>query len=101
MKGVSVTAVGTGKEAMDLAQTKQFSAVILDLTLAGENGLDLLQRFKEKHPGVPVIMFTALAGDTEKMNEATARGASGYFCKGESLGTLLNGVLRLMRPKPA
>src|SRR5439155_17875946 len=101
MKGIKVTAVGTGAEAMKLAETTDFTAIILDVRLDGESGLHLLEQFKAKYPNIPVAMFTAYGGDTDKMNDALARGASGYFCKGESLETLLNGVLRIMRKEPA
>lgn len=101
MKGIKVTAVGTGAEAMKAADTTNFSAIILDVRLDGESGLHLLERFRSKYPNIPVAMFTAYGGDTERMNEALAKGASAYFCKGESLETLLNGVLRIMGKEPA
>jgi DNA-binding response OmpR family regulator len=100
MKGIAVTGVATGQEALEQAEKTQFSIAILDVSLAGEDGLDLLRRFKKLHPDVPVVMFTAWGDDVEKRNEAMARGASGYFCKGESLPTLLNGVLKLMGTAP-
>ncbi len=97
MKGIPVTAVGTGAEALQLVETKRFDLIILDLRLASENGLDVLDRLKQKHPSVPVVMFTAFGDDDERMNQATARGASGWFCKGESITNLFNGVQRILK----
>jgi CheY-like chemotaxis protein len=96
MKGMQVTAVGSGDEAVKAAGETRFNLIILDVTLDGENGLDLLRLFRRQHPVVPVVMFTALVGDKEKQEEAKARGASGWFCKGESLTVLQEGIERLM-----
>ena len=70
--------------------------IILDVTLDGENGLDLLRLFKRQHPVIPVVMFTALVGDKKKEEDAMARGASGWFCKGDSMTVLVDGTMRLM-----
>ena len=57
-KGFTVTAAVTGQEAMELADQETFNLAILDVNLAGENGLELLGFMKSNHPELPVIMFT-------------------------------------------
>jgi|SRR6185436_4441495 len=96
VKGVKVTAVSTGAEAMQLADHTRFTAAIFDLHLHQENGIQLLERFKKRHPAIPVVMFTAFADDREKMNTAIAKGASAFFSKGESMSVLLDGVMNVI-----
>ena len=61
-KGLQVTTAVTASEATKLAGEIPFSLAILDVELAGENGLDLLSSFKRSYPNLPVIIFTGLDG---------------------------------------
>ena len=96
MRGIRVTSAENSEEANRLADQGGFSAAILDVDLGGESGLDLLDVFKRKYPGLPVIMFTALAHDPAITKDALARGASACICKGDSLETLMSGVERVL-----
>lgn len=90
-KGLEVTTAMTADQAKELAGTIPFSLAILDVNLAGENGLDLLGFFKKSHPRVPVIIFTGLTGE-DMLEQAKAAGADGFMRKTESLGTLFREV---------
>jgi len=98
-KGLQVTTAVTASEATKLAGEIPFSLAILDVELAGENGLDLLSSFKRSYPNLPVIIFTGLDGDEGLMEEARARGANGFMRKTEPLGHLFAEVQRHL-PKP-
>jgi len=98
-KGLQVTTAVTASEATKLAGEIPFSLAILDVELAGENGLDLLSSFKRNYPNLPVIIFTGLDGDEGLMEEARARGANGFMRKTEPLGHLFAEVQRHL-PKP-
>jgi len=93
-KGLQVTAAVTSSEATKLAGEIPFSLAILDVELAGENGLDLLSFFKRNHPHIPVIIFTGMDGVEELVEEARARGANGFMRKTESLDHLFAEVQR-------
>ncbi len=98
-KGLQVTTAVTASEATKFAGEIPFSLAILDVELAGENGLDLLSSFKRNYPNLPVIIFTGLDGDEGLMEEARARGANGFMRKTEPLGHLFAEVQRHL-PKP-
>lgn len=71
------------------------AAVILDIMLPGENGLQILKRIREAH-GVPVIMLTA-KGDDEDRIAGLELGADDYLPKPFNPRELLariNAVLR-------
>jgi DNA-binding response OmpR family regulator len=87
-KGFTVTAAVTGQEAMELADQETFNLAILDVNLAGENGLELLGFMKSNHPELPVIMFTGYESDPDLLEKALSGGASGFMRKSESLDSL-------------
>ena len=92
MKGYDVTAVAEAQEAMKIADRQRVDLAILDINLAGENGLELLGYFKKNFPKLPVVMFTGLIQGDELMEQAEARGASGFMRKSDSLDDLLAAV---------
>jgi DNA-binding NarL/FixJ family response regulator len=82
----------SGKEAIDLLTRVHPNIVLLDIRMAGGDGLDALQAIKAAHANVSVIMLTTYDNPTY-MARAVAGGASGYVLKGvggeELLGALL------------
>ena len=86
-KGYEVSTVATGQEAMEIADSEKFNAAIVDLNLAGENGLELLGFLKSNFPAVPVIIFTGLP-DNDLLQKAMAGGASAFMSKTDSLDKL-------------
>lgn len=98
MKKMTVTTAASGDEAKELAATTPFTLVILDIDIGGENGLELLVFFKKNYAALPVIMFTSQGYDPVLVEEAVAKGASGYMSKGESLDKLMKEAQRVMQP---
>lgn len=98
-KGYEVATATTGEEAMELADQGPYDVAILDIDLAGENGLELLAYFRTNFPKLPVIMFTGLSGEEDLLQQALARGAHGFMCKTDSLENLLSAV-QPYAPKP-
>src|SRR5260370_22719111 len=85
-KGLQVTTAVTASEATKLVAEIPFSLAILDVELAGENGLDLLSSFKRNYTNLPVIIFTGLDGDEGLMEQARAPGANGFLATTETSG---------------
>ena len=54
--------------------------VLLDFTLGGLNGLDVLKRIKKEHPRTDVVMLTAVEDDDVE-EKCLAAGASNYIHK--------------------
>jgi DNA-binding NarL/FixJ family response regulator len=71
----------SGKEAIDVVRSLQPQLVLLDIRMAGGDGLDALQAIKQEHPRITVVMLTTYDNPTY-MARAVAGGAAGYLLKG-------------------
>jgi DNA-binding NtrC family response regulator len=52
----------TGQEALESLRN-DVCVVILDVKLRGTDGITLYRQLKEKHPGIPIIFYSAYPGD--------------------------------------
>ncbi len=57
-KGYVVETVNSGDDALDLVEQQHFDLVLLDENMPGLTGLETLDRIKEKHPSLPIVMIT-------------------------------------------
>ena len=59
--GYEVEAVQSGGEALRKVEENRYDVVILDIMMPKMDGLEVLQRVKETHPDIDVIMVTGLS----------------------------------------
>ncbi|MFH0989067.1 MAG: sigma-54 dependent transcriptional regulator [bacterium] len=69
-----------GEQALRLLQTESIDLLLLDVKMAGMDGLEVLQRSREKNSDVPVIMISG-HGTIETAVEATKLGAFDFLPK--------------------
>jgi two-component system nitrogen regulation response regulator GlnG len=79
-RGFEVEAAADGSTALDLMRSVSPTVVLLDVSMPGMSGLDLLPRLKEIAPSVPVIMLTAHQ-DVQTVVQAMRHGAFDYLAK--------------------
>jgi DNA-binding response OmpR family regulator len=65
--GYVVTTASTARAAFDRFEALEPDLVVLDLNLPGVNGLDLLRRFRELRPAVPIVMLTAKSEEIDRI----------------------------------
>ncbi|MDE2368187.1 MAG: sigma-54-dependent Fis family transcriptional regulator [Burkholderiales bacterium] len=88
-------AAGSAEEALALAQRQRFDLFIVDITLPGMSGLELLRRLREQgHPG-EVVLISAYA-DLEVAIEALRAGAGDLLLKPFRVAQLLGAVTRAL-----
>src|SRR5512138_1637449 len=63
-----------------LARHPDCALVLLDLTLPGAHGLDLLAQMRRDYPQVPIVVLSA-THDRATVGSALAAGARGYIAK--------------------
>jgi CheY-like chemotaxis protein len=81
--GYEVVTAANGSEAMHLVDGGNLGTIILDLNLAGEDGLTLMGYLHCNQPGgVPVILYTGMEHDEATVAAMRAAGANEYLRKG-------------------
>jgi two-component system, NtrC family, response regulator GlrR len=78
--GFRVTTRQTSRDGIEVLEREVVDAMILDLRLQDENGLDLLAEVQNRALDLPVIVLTA-HGSVESAVEAMKRGAYGFLTK--------------------
>jgi len=86
----------SGSEAVTLIREKEWDIAILDISLAGRSGLDVLKEIKQIKPKLPVLMLSMHAEDQYAMRAFKA-GASGYISKASSRNELREAVLKVIK----
>ena len=89
---VQVTAVGSGADCLEMLRHHSYSAVLLDYTLSGMDGLTVLKKIRQQGHTPPVIMVTG-QGDEAVVVEAMQEGASDYLIKTTGYLTTLPAML--------
>jgi DNA-binding NarL/FixJ family response regulator len=84
---------GDAAQALALAGAQQFDVALLDITLPGCNGLELLQQLRAAHPRMAVLMLSAFDEEIYAIR-ALKLGAAGYLCKSCAPAVLVDAVRR-------
>jgi len=77
--GYRVTTYESGSEVLKHTGPPP-DAVLLDLTMPGIGGVDVLKELRQRHPNLPVIVLTAV-NDVRRAVEVTKLGAYDYLVK--------------------
>jgi len=80
LRGFTVTTAASGEEALHQLDQAAPRAIVLDISMPGMGGLAALRQITARHPGLPIIMITALE-DEQHMDDALAIGAHDYLVK--------------------
>ncbi len=92
----SVTVCHDGESGEAAALSGGYALVLLDLTLPGKDGLEVLEAIRAQLPELPVIVLTARTS-VEQRVEGLDRGANDYVTKPFSLEELLARVRAQLR----
>jgi two-component system OmpR family response regulator len=94
--GYAVDSAADGERADFLGQTERYDAVILDLGLPRLDGLTLLRRWREAGLSMPVLVLTARASWSEKV-QGIDGGADDYVAKPFRMEEVLARLRALIR----
>lgn len=94
--GYTVDWVTEGNAALTAALVEKYALVLLDLTLPGMDGLDVLRCLRDRSNKAPVLVMTARAAIEERIDGLDA-GADDYLVKPFHVGELLARVRALVR----
>lgn len=94
--GYAVDWSSDGEEAEAILRSQEFDLVILDLTLPGIDGLDLLRKYRDRKGSAPVFIITARSEVDDRIRGLDL-GADDYLTKPFDLGEFEARVRALMR----
>jgi two-component system, NtrC family, response regulator AtoC len=80
LHGFEVTAVRSGRQAIEQASQRNFDAVLSDVYMPDGSGLDVVGELRSVAPAVPVVLMTAQAS-VEAAVEAVSLGATNFIGK--------------------
>ena len=92
---IDIREASGGDEALD-ALSAPFDAVILDLSMPGRSGIDLLAEIKHRHAKLPVLIMS-LHGEEQFAVRALRAGAAGYLTKSAASEQLISAFERIVR----
>jgi two-component system invasion response regulator UvrY len=86
----------TSAEALDLVRTHDWDAVVLDITMPGRGGLDVLKDLKREHPKLPVLILSIHPEDQYAVR-ALREGAAGYMNKECAPDELMGAIRKIIK----
>ncbi len=83
------------QEALHLIETLRPDILIVDVSLDGPDGLDLLKHIRTQDPGLPVLILS-MHDESIYAERALRAGANGYIMKQEATDNVLDALRRIL-----
>jgi DNA-binding NarL/FixJ family response regulator len=87
--------VGDASKALRAIEMTQCQLVILDISLSGTSGIEILKDIKVQHPKLPVLMLS-MHDESVYAQRALRAGASGYVMKHEATEKLILAIRKVL-----
>lgn len=88
-------AVGSAEEALEQIPLVTPDIVVIDFSLPGMNGLELLQRLQKEYPALPTVIISGY-NETTFITEILAAGAKRYIVKEHAPQLLVNTIRQVI-----
>ncbi len=86
-------------EALDAIARSQPDLAVVDLSLHGRSGLDLIKQLRERHPGLTVLVVS-MYDEALYAERALAAGALGYVMKQEAPESIVQAARSVLAGRP-
>lgn len=93
LAGFNYLEADSGERALEVLAEHHVEMVVSDVNMPGIDGHELLDRIKQQHPGLPVMLITAF-GQVQKAVDAIRAGAVDYLMKPFEAQALVDAVQR-------
>ena len=81
---------------LEMVRARDWQLLILDLSMPGRNGLDLIKLVKAERPALPILVFT-MHQEEQYAVRAMRAGAAGYLTKEADGDVLLAAIRKVAR----
>jgi DNA-binding NarL/FixJ family response regulator len=92
--GWSVSECGSGFEALEFLRQRAFDIAVVDLSMPGMGGLDLIKRIRAEHQRVAILVLSMHAEEQYALRAFKA-GANGYVTKDLATTELVSAVRKV------
>jgi two-component system, NarL family, invasion response regulator UvrY len=82
----------TAQETLEFVRRQDWDAIILDISMPGKSGLDILDDLRRSRPRIPVLLLT-MHPEQQFARRALKAGAAGYLTK-DSVPDELKGAIK-------
>jgi two-component system, NarL family, invasion response regulator UvrY len=89
---------GCGEDALTLIAAEQYDLAIVDISMLGMGGLELLETLRQKVAQLPVLMLSMFSEEQFAL-KSFRLGAAGYLTKKEAADELINAVCQIFEGK--
>jgi two-component system, NarL family, invasion response regulator UvrY len=86
----------TAAEALQLVSEQNWDLVVLDLSLGGRSGLDVVKELKQIRPRLPILILS-MHSEEQYARRAFRAGAAGYITKDSSRTELFKAIEKVRR----
>ena len=87
----SIEEAGNGQEVINMVAKTKFDIIILDISMPGKSGLEVLKELKQKNPKLTVLILS-VQPEEQYAIRALKSGASGYISKSSASDELVNAI---------
>lgn len=92
---ISVVAdVASGKEVLSLLPSGDFDIILLDMTMSGVSGVNLISYIHQHYPKIPILVLS-MHNEPQIAKRALNAGAAGYITKDSEPEVLLDAVRKV------
>lgn len=85
-----------GQEVLNKLSENNYDVVLLDISMPGRNGLDILKQLKSERPKLPVLMLSVYP-EKQYAKRALKAGASGYLTKESAPAELIAAIRKVIQ----
>jgi DNA-binding NarL/FixJ family response regulator len=71
---------GNGQEVLEKIRAESWDVLLLDMTMPGRSGIELIKQIKQHEPKLPILILSMHKEDLYAVRALKA-GAAGYLCK--------------------
>jgi two-component system invasion response regulator UvrY len=86
----------SSQEVLDLVRKRDWNVVVLDITMPGRGGLEILREIKKERPKLPVLILSMHPEDQYGVRALKA-GAAGYMTKESAPEKLVQAIRKIIK----
>lgn len=87
---------GNGQEVLNLIRNNKYDVILLDISMPGRSGLEILKELRSEYPKLPVLIVS-IYPEEQYAVRAFRAGASGYLTKASAPHELIEAIRKISK----